>query len=69
MSKPLTMREACDYLAVTPTKFHQLIDAGEVVPFILNGKQVIAQDELDRYVRDQKTDALGRRTIREGGQG
>jgi excisionase family DNA binding protein len=62
----LTIPAACASLGIERDEMEQLIAAGKIQDFTLRGNRRIAIDELDRYVRENKTDAEGRRQITEG---
>jgi hypothetical protein len=64
--RAMTMAEACAYLDVSGFEMGLLIEGGKIRTFTLNGKERVAKDELDRYVRENQTDADGRRTVMEG---
>jgi hypothetical protein len=64
----MTMLEARAYLGIDGNVMGQLVAMGKIQTFALNGSERVAKDELDRYVRENQTDAEGRRTIREGRQ-
>lgn len=58
--------EAASWLRMSEDEVQDLVDRG-VIGGKLNGKIVITRDEIERYLRTQRTNAKGEKTIREGG--
>jgi excisionase family DNA binding protein len=66
--RAMTMAEACRYLGIDGSVMGQLVAMGKIRTFTLNGRECVAKDELNRYIRENQTDAEGRRTIMENNE-